>query len=99
MPLSLVALGTLPPGQVAEGAGIYNLFRQLGGSFGIAILATLLDCRQQFHSARLVEDLTVYDPGTQQRRAQIQAGLMGWGLGAFDAKRAAYEAVSGTLVN
>jgi MFS transporter, DHA2 family, multidrug resistance protein len=99
VPLSLVALGTLPPGQVAEGAGIYNLFRQLGGSFGIVILGTLLDRRQQFHYARLVEDLTVYDPGTQQRLAQIQAGLMERGLGAFDAKRAAYEALTGTLVN
>jgi len=71
VPLSLVALGTLRPNQVAEGSGLFNLSRQLGGSFGIAILATLLDRRQNFHYARLVENLSTYDLGTQQRLSQI----------------------------
>jgi DHA2 family multidrug resistance protein len=95
VPLSLVALGTLRPNQVAEGAGLFNLARQLGGSFGIAILASLLDRRQSFHYARLVENLSAYDLGTQQRLSQIQSGLMQRGMGEFDAHNAAYRTLSG----
>jgi DHA2 family multidrug resistance protein len=98
VPLSLVALGTLPPRQVAEGTGLFNLFRQLGGSFGIAMLATLVDRRQHFHYARLVEHLSVYSPEAQQRLAQIQNGLMARGFTADQARMGAYEALNGTVI-
>jgi MFS transporter, DHA2 family, multidrug resistance protein len=98
VPLSLVALGTLPPRQVAEGTGLFNLFRQLGGSLGIALLATLVDRRLHFHYARLGEHLTLYRPETQQRLAQIQDGLMARGLTADQARAGAYELLNGTLM-
>lgn len=75
VPISLLALGTLQPRNIAEGAGLYNLFRQLGGSFGIAILATLVDRRSHYHMARLSENLSLYNPATQERLAAIQNGL------------------------
>lgn len=76
VPLSLVALGTLAPQQVAQGSGFYNLFRQLGGSFGIAILATLVDKRSHFHTQRLGERISLYNNPTQQRLASLQHNLV-----------------------
>jgi DHA2 family multidrug resistance protein len=42
VPLTGAAVADLRPDQLAQGTGLFNLARQLGGSFGIAITATLL---------------------------------------------------------
>ena len=42
VPLSTVSLGDVPIPELAGATGVYTLVRQLGGSFGIAILTTLL---------------------------------------------------------
>ncbi len=58
--------------------GIYNLLRNLGGSFGIAVVTTLLARRAQFHQSRLVEHLTAGSPAFsawQHRMAEILPGL------------------------
>jgi DHA2 family multidrug resistance protein len=97
VPLSVVALGTLKPQQLAEGAGLYNLFRQLGGSFGIALLATLVDRRSHFHYARLVEHLSAYDPFQQQQLGQIQSLLASRGMTPYEAQAGAYGALAGLV--
>jgi len=45
---------------MGNATGIFNLMRNLGGSFGIATATTLLARRSQFHQSRLVEHLTPY---------------------------------------
>jgi DHA2 family multidrug resistance protein len=42
VPLTGAAVADLRPDQLAQGTGLFNLSRQLGGSFGIAVTATLL---------------------------------------------------------
>ena len=42
VPLSTTSLGDIPISEMAGATGVYTLVRQLGGSFGIAILTTLL---------------------------------------------------------
>jgi DHA2 family multidrug resistance protein len=42
VPLTTVTLAELSPQELPQGTGLYNFFRQLGGSFGIAGIATLL---------------------------------------------------------
>ena len=44
--------------KMGNATGIFNLMRNLGGSFGIATATTLLARRSQFHQSRLVEHLT-----------------------------------------
>ncbi len=65
VPLSLLALATLPTRDLAQGSGLYNLFRQLGGSFGIAILTTILDRSRQTHHARLGAHLVATSQSTR----------------------------------
>jgi DHA2 family multidrug resistance protein len=49
-PLQTVALLQIPREKMAQASGISNTIRQLGGSLGIAILATVLSSRVNFHS-------------------------------------------------
>jgi DHA2 family multidrug resistance protein len=42
VPLTTVSLGDIPISEMAGATGVYTLVRQIGGSFGIAILTTLL---------------------------------------------------------
>jgi len=97
VPLSIVALGTLPPKQVAEGAGFYNLFRQLGGSLGIAMLTTLLDRRLHHHEARLSEHLTAATAALAPRLAHAQSVLVAHGMSPTEAPRAALALLARTV--
>ena len=54
LPLSLAALGPLPKSDVGAGSGFFNLMRQLGGTFGIAVLTVVLDHQRAVHRAQLV---------------------------------------------
>ena len=75
LPLSLATLGPLPREDVGAGSGFYNLTRQLGGSFGIAVLTLALDHQQAVHRAQLVEALRSTDPRLQERLAELQLWL------------------------
>ena len=60
---TFVALTTLTMSRISQekmgnATGIFNLMRNLGGSFGIATATTLLSRRAQLHQSRLVEHLT-----------------------------------------
>lgn len=79
VPLSLAALSGLHKKDLAEGAGLYNLVRQVGGSFGIAILSTLLDHRTALHRASLVEFINIHNPNTIERLQTYQNGLIAMG--------------------
>jgi len=61
----------LPPGKNSNAAALINLARNLGGSVGIAISTTIVTQRSQFHQARLVENVSAYDPQTQETMAQL----------------------------
>lgn len=55
VPINNLALGTLPPQQLKNASGLYNLTRNLGGAVGLAVINTLLNNRTDLHIARLHE--------------------------------------------
>ncbi|MGH6679080.1 MAG: MFS transporter, partial [Bradyrhizobium sp.] len=57
-PLSAVALATLPPERRTEGAGIYNLSRNIGSSVGISIVNALLTTYTQANHADISTHVT-----------------------------------------
>ncbi len=71
VPLTSIATAGLPPKEAGSASGLFNMMRNLGGSMGIASLATLLTNREQFHSNRLGESVSLYSPETQQRIEQL----------------------------
>jgi MFS transporter, DHA2 family, multidrug resistance protein len=50
-PLSTLALSRIPKHKMAQASGMFNVIRQLGGSFGVAIIGTLLSRRIVYHTA------------------------------------------------
>ncbi|HVH20147.1 MAG TPA: DHA2 family efflux MFS transporter permease subunit [Myxococcota bacterium] len=97
VPLSTATLRMLPPADVPKAAGLYNLFRQLGGSFGIAVLGTMLDHRSKVHGAYLAESLSPLSPLSREREAALQAMFESKGLEPSAALDAAHRALASTL--
>ena len=50
-PLSTIALLKIPRAKMAQASGLFNVIRQIGGSFGVAIFGTMLTRRIIYHSA------------------------------------------------
>jgi DHA2 family multidrug resistance protein len=55
VPISMLALGTLPPELIKNASGLFNLTRNLGGAVGLALITTLLNDRTDLHILRLHE--------------------------------------------
>src|SRR5919199_4580444 len=75
VPLTNASMAELPVKDLHQGTGLYNLSRQLGGSLGIAIMATLLTRFVRAEKAVLAEHVSVYDAGTQSRLTMLTRGL------------------------
>ena len=97
LPLSLATLGSLPKKDIPAGSGFYNLTRQLGGSIGIAVLATLLARREAFHRAILSDDVSLYNSATNQRLDALTSAFQGRGIDADTAHQQALAVISQTL--
>ena len=79
VPLATVSFSFMPRAQTGNGTGLFNLMRNIGGSFGIAMVTTALARRAQFHQARLVENISPYDPHFQEMSRAAIAKLMAAG--------------------
>ena len=58
VPITNIAMGTLPPEMVKNASGLFNLTRNLGGAIGLAAINTLLNDRLDLHLNRLHEAVT-----------------------------------------
>jgi DHA2 family multidrug resistance protein len=63
--------------EMGNATAIFNLLRNLGGSFGVAFITTMLARRAQFHQVHLVEHLTPFDRNFQIALPQISQILQG----------------------
>jgi DHA2 family multidrug resistance protein len=61
IPLTTMTLSHIPKERMTEATAMYNLLRNIGGSFGVAFVTTMLARRAQFHHMRLMEHLTPFD--------------------------------------
>lgn len=61
IPLTTLTLSSIPRPQMGNATSIYNLLRNLGGSFGVAFATTMFVRRAQVHQVHLTEHLTWLD--------------------------------------
>ena len=66
VPLTTIAMGSLPNEMIGTATGLYNLMRGMGGSIGIAVVTTLLARHAQLHQSVMVSHLTPYDPAFRE---------------------------------
>ncbi|MBX7107927.1 MAG: DHA2 family efflux MFS transporter permease subunit [Chitinophagales bacterium] len=98
VPLTTLALSGLQGKDIAQGTGLNNMMRQLGGSFGIAIITTLLHLRQGYHRNILLEHVNAYNPAFTERFNKLVNGFLSRGFSTIDAQQAAYRALEGAVV-
>ncbi|HEY3320377.1 MAG TPA: DHA2 family efflux MFS transporter permease subunit [Planctomycetota bacterium] len=67
VPINSIGYAYIRKEQRNQASGLINLARNLGGSFGIALVTTLLARRAQVHQNMLVGHLTPYDPAYQNQ--------------------------------
>jgi len=89
VPLATVSFSFMPRELTGMSTGLFNLMRNIGGSFGIAMVTTLLARRAQFHQVRLVEHMSPYDPHLQQGLSTAVAKLVGAGQSTLAAQKEA----------
>ncbi|PPS39855.1 MDR family MFS transporter [Chroococcidiopsis sp. TS-821] len=94
VPLSSIATAGIEKEQAGSASGLFNMMRNLGGSIGIAALATLLTRREQFHSNRLGEAISLYNSATQQRIEQLTQFFVSQGSDATVAQNQAIASIS-----
>jgi len=61
VPLASMAFSTIKKEEMGNATSIFNLLRNISGSFGVAIMTTLLARRAQFHQFRFAENLNPFD--------------------------------------
>ena len=96
-PINLVAFSSLKGAEIAQGASLLNLMRQLGGSFGIAYLGTLITNKTTQNTAILNTHLYQGNPAFDERYNALQALFQSRGYDLVDAQQAALRAIEGSV--
>jgi DHA2 family multidrug resistance protein len=86
VPLTNATMADLDVTQLHQGTGLFNLTRQLGGSLGIALMATLLARFIKGQKALLTEHVVSTDPNVLARMDAMTRALMAKGSTAGAAK-------------
>jgi len=91
VPITTLSLSTLMGKDIGDGAAFTGMTRQLGGSFGIAIITTLIARFHQQHRVDLIPNLSAVDTQVQQRVHALQQMFISKGFAANEALDKAYQ--------
>ncbi|WP_114939321.1 DHA2 family efflux MFS transporter permease subunit [Mucilaginibacter endophyticus] len=97
VPLTTLAMADLKGPELGQGSGLNNMMRQLGGSFGIATLTTLIHIRQGVHRSNLLVNINQYNTPFNDRLNMLTQGFMAKGKSMIDATHMAYQAIEGMV--
>lgn len=97
VPLTTLAIQDLQGKEIGQGTGLNNMSRQLGGSFGIAALTTLIHVRQGIHRNNLLVNINEYNTAFVERFNGLVQNFVSKGYTFLDAKTAAYKAIEGMV--
>jgi MFS transporter, DHA2 family, multidrug resistance protein len=97
IPIMTLAMSSIPKEKMGNATSIFNLMRNIGGSFGIAIMTTFLARRNQFHQTSLAAHVTVGDLKTREIFAGLRAHFHLQGSDSVTASRKAAAALYGMV--
>lgn len=89
VPLTSLGVSSLEPKDIPQGAALNNMMRQLGGSFGLAMVNTWLTNRNANHRSDLVSHITPDNPLAVSRLAGYTNYFISRGATAAEAKKEA----------
>jgi MFS transporter, DHA2 family, multidrug resistance protein len=97
-PLSAIAMVGIAKSEAGAASGAFNMMRNLGGAIGTAALETFFTKREQFHSFIIGQHVSLLEPATRDRLAELQQHFMADGLpSAAEAWHRAVIAVGETI--
>ncbi len=99
IPITSLSLSSLKGQQIGQGASFTGMMRQLGGSFGIAIITTYMARQNIKHRADLGSMLRLDNPAVQQRIAIIKQGYIAKGMSPENALASAYKSLEYSVAN
>lgn len=73
--LNQAAIRSVPVQYAGDAAGLFNAARNIGGSVGLALLATIQDQRTYFHARRIEESVQANNVGVQDYIAGLSQSL------------------------
>jgi DHA2 family multidrug resistance protein len=96
-PLTAAALSSIPKHRLSDATGLNSLLRQMGGSVGLAVFATLLTRFGTQARASIGAHVTALRPEVTARLDTITTGMMARGLDAATAQISAHKAFGGLV--
>ncbi len=97
IPLMAASMARIPKEKIGNATSIFNLMRNIGGSFGIAVMTTFVIRRGQFHQSRLGENITAGNLGTQQMYAGLKSYFQSHGSDPYTAGQQALAGLYGMV--
>ncbi len=97
IPLTTLTMSEIRKEDMGNASAIYNLLRNLGGSFGVAFVTTMLARRAQFHQNHIVENLTPFETSYRLAVEGVSQILDYKGFGAV-AERGALGIIYGRVL-
>ncbi len=85
VPITTLSLSSLKGKNIGEGAAFTGMMRQLGGSFGIAIITTYIARFSQQHRVDLIANIDATKVNVQNRINMLQQGFMSKGFSPNEA--------------
>ncbi len=98
VPLTTAALSHVPRHQMADAAGLNSFVRQVGGSIGLTVFATLFTNFALEARANLATHATVLRPEVTARLAELRAELIAHGVDPTAAPALAGRALGGAMM-
>ena len=97
IPIMAASVSRIPKQKMGNATSIFNLMRNIGGSFGIAVMTTFLIRRQQVHHNHLISNISVFDHQAWQTLQNAKAWFISRGDDPYTAMQRAYAAVYGMV--
>jgi DHA2 family multidrug resistance protein len=97
VPLTTATMDPIPKEEMGNATSMFNLMRNLGGSFGIAAATTYLFRRQQYHTNQLGAHVTAFSPAAYNMSRGLQSNMIAHGSDPVTAVRQAYVATWGLV--
>jgi DHA2 family multidrug resistance protein len=85
VPINTSAFSSVSTAKLGYATGLMNLFRNIGGSGGIAMVNTILARREQFHQQVLVSHMTPLDGSYSDALRSTASAIAAQGASAVDA--------------
>jgi DHA2 family multidrug resistance protein len=98
IPLTTVTLADLNPVEIPQGSALSNTIRQLGGTFGTAIMTTYISTRSVLHISRLTDNISIYNPISVERIRQYTGLFLSKGDALASATAKAYRLLQGGAI-